>query len=92
VAILKLEDGRQLTDLAEISTELAPLNIGLNHWEMGAEIQPLLDQQTLSDDEKEQVLVGLDRYFEQLKTDLGYTSRDLIAFRGAESGRDVSEV
>ncbi len=78
MAILRMEDGRKLTDLGTIAAELAPLNIGLNYWSMGPEIQGLLDKKVLTDDEKEQVLVGLDRYFEQLKADLGYTSRDLI--------------
>lgn len=78
MAILKLENGQQLTDETAIATELAPLNIKLNHWSIGTEIQSLLAKQTLTDDEKEQVLVGLDHYFERLKMDLGYTSRDLI--------------
>ena len=78
MAILTLENGQTLTDAAAIAHELAPLNIGLNYWSTGPEIQSLLDKQTLSDDEKEQVLVALDHYFEPLKTDRGYTSRDLI--------------
>jgi 1,2-dihydroxy-3-keto-5-methylthiopentene dioxygenase len=78
MAILRLETGETLTDAAAIATELAPLCIGLNYWSTGTDVQALLAQQTLSEDEKEQVLVGLDHYFEELKTDLGYTSRDLI--------------
>ena len=75
MAILTLENGKTLTDAAAIALELAPLNIGLNYWSIGPEIQSLLDQQTLTDDEKEQVLVALDHYFEPLKNDRGYTSR-----------------
>jgi 1,2-dihydroxy-3-keto-5-methylthiopentene dioxygenase len=78
MAILRLETGETLTDVGAIAAELAPLNIGLNAWSTGTEVQSLLAKQTLTDDEKEQVLVGLDHYFERLKADLGYTSRDLI--------------
>lgn len=80
MAILKLEDGTQLTDLGAIGEQLAPLNIQLNHWSTGdqPQVSALLNQVSLSDSEKEAVLLGLDHYFEQLKADLGYTSRDLI--------------
>ncbi len=89
MAILRMENGQTLTDLGAIAAELAPLNIGLNHWSTGPEIQGLLDQKALTDDEKEQVLVGLDRYFEQLKADLGYTSRDLIVLHSEVPNLDV---
>ena len=80
MAILRMEDGRSLTDLEAIAAELAPLNIGLSYWTTGdnSELQQLLQSQALNDAEKEQVLVSLDHYFESLKTNLGYTSRDLI--------------
>jgi len=80
MAILRMEDGRSLTDLETIALELAPLNVGLSYWTTGdnSELQQLLQRQALNDAEKEQVLVILDHYFESLKTNLGYTSRDLI--------------
>ena len=80
MAILRMEDGQKLTELEAIAAELAPLNIGLSYWTMGddSELQMLLQSQALNEVEKEQVLVSLDHYFESLKTDLGYTSRDLI--------------
>ncbi len=78
MAILALENGVKLTDLDAIAAELSPLKIQLSAWSTGSEVQSLLAKQVLTDEEKEQVLVGLDHYFEQLKTDLGYTSRDLI--------------
>lgn len=80
MAILQLEDGTTYTKLDDIERELAPLNIQLNHWPVGdnSEIHTLLAQDTLSDDQKEQVLQSLDGYFEQLKASAGYQSRDLI--------------
>ncbi len=89
MAILRLENGQTLTDAAAIAAELAPLNIGLNAWSTGTSVQSLLAQQTLTEDEKEQVLVGLDHYFEQLKADLGYTSRDLIVLHPDVPNLDV---
>ena len=80
MAILRMEDGRSLTDLETIAAELAPLNVGLSYWTTGdnSELQQLLQLEALNEAEKEQVLVSLDHYFESLKTNLGYTSRDLI--------------
>jgi 1,2-dihydroxy-3-keto-5-methylthiopentene dioxygenase len=80
MAILRMEDGRSLTDLETIALELAPLNVGLSYWTMGdnSELQQLLQLEALNEAEKEQVLVSLDHYFESLKTNLDYTSRDLI--------------
>lgn len=80
MAILRLEDGTTYTELDDIARELAPLNVHLNRWSMGdnPEIHSLLAKDALSEEEKEQVLQALDRYFEQLKASAGYQSRDLI--------------
>lgn len=80
MAILQLEKGSTLTELNEIARTLAPLNIELNRWPVGNNptVQTLLAKESLSDDEKEQVLQELDGYFEQLKQTAGYQSRDLI--------------
>lgn len=80
MAILRLEDGTTYTQASDITRELAPLNIQLNRWPVGdnPEIQNLLAKDALCDTEKEQVLQGLDRYFQELKETAGYQSRDLI--------------
>jgi 1,2-dihydroxy-3-keto-5-methylthiopentene dioxygenase len=80
MAILQLEDGTTYTQLGDIARELAPLNVQLNRWSVGdnPEIHRLLAKDALSDEEKEQVLQGLDSYFEELKASAGYQSRDLI--------------
>lgn len=80
MAILQLENGTIYTTLEEITRELAPLNIQLNAWTVGdsPRTHHLLSQQTLNDEEKEEVLVALDRYFEKLQQTAGYQSRDLI--------------
>lgn len=80
MAILQLEDGTTYTQLGDIERELASLNIQLKRWPVGdnPEIHALLDKDALSDEEKEQVLQGLDGYFEELRQSAGYQSRDLI--------------
>ncbi len=80
MAVLQLEDGTTYTELDEIQRELAGLNIHLNHWSVGTdpELIKLLNQPGLNDNEKAEVLQGLDQYFEELKQTAGYQSRDLI--------------
>ncbi len=80
MASLRLENGTTITDLSAIGAELAPLRIQLSHWPVGddAALAGLLAQVALDDPSKEQVLVGVDRYFEQLKASDGYTCRDLV--------------
>ncbi len=79
MAILRIDDGNVITDLQAIAQELAPLKVQLSYWPIdNSQVQSLLDRPALDDAEKEQVLVGLDHYFEPLKTRDGYTSRDLI--------------
>jgi 1,2-dihydroxy-3-keto-5-methylthiopentene dioxygenase len=80
MAILKLEDGTTYTQLADISRELAALDIQLNYWSVGedSQLRQLLTRESLDTTEKELVLAALDRYFEQLKRTSGYQSRDLI--------------
>jgi 1,2-dihydroxy-3-keto-5-methylthiopentene dioxygenase len=79
VAKLRLED-RTHTDLQAITRELSALNIQLDRWALGdnPQLHHLLRQEQLSEDEKNQVLVALDRYFEQLQRTSNYQSRDLI--------------
>ncbi|ERT06265.1 cupin domain protein [Lyngbya aestuarii BL J] len=81
MAILQLEDGTTYTELEEISRRLEPLNVRLNYWKVGEdpELKALLNQSALDNEEKEQVLLELDHYFEHLKQTDGYQSRDLIA-------------
>lgn len=80
MAILRLEDGTIYTQLRDITRELAPLNIQLNHWAVGEdpEVHNLLAKDVLNDEEKEQLLQALDNYFEELKQTAGYQSRDLV--------------
>jgi 1,2-dihydroxy-3-keto-5-methylthiopentene dioxygenase len=90
MASLRLDNGTVLTDLAEIGQKLAPLNIQLNHWPIDdASLQNTLAKRALDDGEKEQVLVGLDRYFQRLQQSDGYTCRDLIVIHADVPNIDV---
>lgn len=83
MAIVQRDTGETVTDFGAICNALAPLNIRLAQWPVGEAIGPLLTQETLDADQKEQILQGLDHYFATLQTDLGYTSRDLIVLHPA---------
>lgn len=80
MAILRLEDDTTYTHWSDIQRELAPLNIQINSWQIGndTKLNALLAQDMLSDEEKEYVLKGLDKYFLQLAKTAGYKERDLI--------------
>jgi len=76
------------TDLNEIATALAKLGVALRHWPVNPEAAALLAKDALDADEKEQVLVAHDRYFNQLKESDGYQTRDLIVLHAGIPGLD----
>ena len=91
MAILRLEEGTIYTQVSDITRELAPLNIQLNHWPLGEdqEVHNLLKKDVLNDQEKEQLLDALDNYFQELKQTAGYQSRDLIVIHPDIPNLDV---
>lgn len=78
MARLKTQTGGVLTDLDAIQPILARLGVQVKHWPTAPEVADLLAAASLTDPQKEQVLVGHDRYFAELQRDAGYQSRDLI--------------
>ena len=62
------------------TASLEPLNIQLNRWVVAdqPQLQSLLAQDSLNEDEKEQVLKAFDGYFQQLQQTVGYQTRDLM--------------
>lgn len=92
MARLKLEDGTVVADLPTIQTHLARLSVQVRHWPTGDDPQvgQLLATPALDDAQKEAVLIGLDHYFEQLKVEAGYQSRDLIVLHGDIPNLDVA--
>ncbi|WP_448268352.1 1,2-dihydroxy-3-keto-5-methylthiopentene dioxygenase [Nostoc sp. DSM 114159] len=92
MAILKLENGTLYTDLIHIAQELAPLNIQINRQTVGdnPRLQHLLAQDSLNEDEKEQVLKAIDSYFEQLQQTADYKSRDLVVLHQGIPNLDES--
>lgn len=69
MAILQLEDGTTYTNLNEILSELASLNIQIKRLPLGdnCAVFELLAQDILSAEQKEQVLAAVDSYFKELK-------------------------
>lgn len=90
MAKLLMQDGRQLSDENEIAKELAPLKIELSRWPISDRtVLGLLEKPILNDEEKEAVLKGLDGYFQKLKSELGYQSRDLIVLHSGLEGLET---
>ena len=73
-------EGKDVTDFATIRSRLARLGISLNAWTTpeGARAKELLDQQSLNDVQKEELLKRVENRFEDLKREKGYVTRDLV--------------
>jgi len=73
-------DGSETRDFPAIQARLARLKIALNAWAApdGARARQLLEQKTLTDAEKEELLKSVDNRFEELKRTKGYATRDMI--------------
>lgn len=73
-------EGNAVTDFAAIRARLAKLGISLNAWAapQDARAQELLDQKSLNDAEKEELLSLVENRFEQLKREKGYVTRDMV--------------
>lgn len=85
MARLKFEDGSIEHNLTAIQAALSPVAVQVRAWPTGDDqgVQSLLAKDALTDSEKESVLQGLDHYFEDLKREAGYHSRDLIVLHDA---------
>ena len=80
MAKILFSDGRETTDVTEISQRLARIGITLRQWPApgSARARTLLDKQALSDAEKEELLKLVDDRFDELKREKGYQTRDLV--------------
>src|SRR4051812_34082668 len=85
MAMLRLENGTKLTDLAAIRENLKALKIELAHWpiERTDKNGPLLAADSLNDQQKEELLKQLDARFEEQKAKYGYQTRDLVVLHAA---------
>ena len=72
--------GKDVSDFASIRARLAKLGISLNGWAPpeGVRAKQLLDQQSLNDAEKDELLKLVESRFEHLKKEKGYVTRDLV--------------
>jgi 1,2-dihydroxy-3-keto-5-methylthiopentene dioxygenase len=73
-------NGKQETQFEKIEAKLATMGVALRRWPTpdDSEIQTLLNKPGLDDQEKEKVLKSVDNRFETLKSELGYTTRDMV--------------
>jgi 1,2-dihydroxy-3-keto-5-methylthiopentene dioxygenase len=80
MAKIMAPDGSETQDFAAIQKRLTGLGITLKDWSIPAGSRPqlLLEQKSLNDAEKEELLMAMDNRFEELKRTNGYQTRDLI--------------
>jgi 1,2-dihydroxy-3-keto-5-methylthiopentene dioxygenase len=80
---LLLDDGTITTDLGEIAHELAPLGIYLKHYDPGTSLlfTDILEQDVLTDSEKEYILELHNGVFEFLQQQNGYLWCDLFTLQ-----------
>jgi 1,2-dihydroxy-3-keto-5-methylthiopentene dioxygenase len=73
-------DGSETREFPAIQARLAKLGIVLNAWAPphAERARQLLDQKTLTDAEKEELLKSVDNRFEELKRTKGYVTRDMV--------------
>lgn len=87
MARITFEDGRTETDLGAIQATLAPLAVQVAHWPVTAD-PDLVARPALEPEQKEALLQQLDGYFDRLKVEAGYQSRDLIVLHPELPGLD----
>ncbi|HEX7045581.1 MAG TPA: cupin domain-containing protein [Burkholderiales bacterium] len=78
-------EGKEITDFEAIRSRLARLGIALNAWSAPATPRAgeLLEKQSLTDAEKEELLGLVEERFEELKRGKGYTTRDMVVIHEA---------
>lgn len=78
MAVMYFEKRPETRDLNQIKEILAQLGIELSVWPPSLKAEALLRKESLTPEESEQVLAFHDSYFQKLKDEAGYQTRDLI--------------
>ncbi|MBI3546191.1 MAG: cupin domain-containing protein [Gammaproteobacteria bacterium] len=80
MARIIFSDGKELKDLPAIQNRLQRLGIALRHWPAPSSVRSheLMEKQSLSDVEKEELLGEVQNRFEELQREKGYKTRDMV--------------
>ena len=81
MAVMYIEGGSTLVEFDAINAHLKPLNVWLERWPLSGaalDADALLKKHHLDETGKQQLLSAFDGYFEKLKVESGYQSRDLV--------------
>jgi len=80
MARIIFSDGKETKELPAIQSRLAQLGITLRSWPAPSEprARALLEQKSLNDAEKEELLGFVQNRFEELKREKGYQTRDMV--------------
>lgn len=89
MAVLKKEGGVVISNLEDIQRELSSLNINLMYFAPSDDALEFLAKESLSAEEKEETLKFHDEFFEKLKKEEGYQTRDLIVLNPGVENLDM---
>lgn len=78
--------GKKITSPNEVQNYLRNYGIEYRHWTTSPDIESLITKKALSNDEKEELLKGIDNRFQELKKEYGYQTRDLIVLHSDVPG------
>jgi len=80
MARIIFSDGKETKELPAIQSRLAQLGITLRSWPAPSDprARALLEQKSLNDAEKEELLGFVQNRFEELKREKGYQTRDMV--------------
>lgn len=78
MATIVLENQEKITDPEAVRQFLSARGVEYRHWTTPPSLEPLLAKKVLDDGEKESLLDGIDNRFQELRTQYGYTTRDLV--------------
>lgn len=72
------KDGSQITENEKVQEFLRDRGIEYRFWTTTPDIESLINKESLSDEEKNDLLMGVENRFLDLKKEYGYQTRDLI--------------
>ncbi len=78
MAAIFFKNSNPITDVEAVRNFLTSKGLEYRYWETPSLVAALLQKESLTDEEKEELLRSLDHRFQELKDEYGYSTRDLI--------------
>lgn len=78
MAVIELENGTRIEENEKVQEFLRAKGLEYRYWTTSPDVESLLEKETMTDEEKEELLQGIDNRFQELKQEFGYQTRDLV--------------